>query len=248
MAGFGICKIGEGMKLIRRQIIAAALIALTGLFSAPLLAVADNVELITNGVWKIVSLDSQSINSSEPPYLAFYDNGKFYAFGECNYFTGSYKVANDGSFLISKMQQSKALCDKNSELEVKMMASLLMSSRMQIQDQQLALYGNLAANPEQSGNAEKTPSVLLETYQQINREQLRKQATEIVHKRKRSSQSTHKNKTTNNHRTQKGKSTSAEQITPQANKPKAKQIANSKTSTPSKTKKQGLASEQGKNL
>ncbi len=158
------------MKLLKT--LALILVLSLGLCH-PAQADSTNAEKLMAYAWQIHSLNLETMPSEQPPYFAFFEDGKFYGFGECNYFAGSYKLAEDGSFLISKMQVSRALCPQNSALEVKMMGSLLMSSRMQIEERQLVLYTNSNASDEEK------VSVVFEASEQIDRQQLRKQASHI---------------------------------------------------------------------
>lgn len=170
MAGNGICKIRKGLSTtmnpvfsLRHHLVVMA-IALS-LQHISFSAYADD-NSIYQQAWQLVSLNNSSAQAPTKPYFLFTQDGKMYGYGTCNYFSGKFKSSSNGEFLITQLNRSNQNCDGNEDIEVKLMASILMSNRFQIENGQLQLL------------SEQSPTVTFEPKNDVNKTELIKQASQ----------------------------------------------------------------------
>ena len=104
--------------------------------------------------------------------LFFQEDGNVYGYGACNYFAGKFKSNNDGEFLITQLKRSNETCDNDDDIEVKLMASMLMSNRFKIEAGQLKLM------------SDQQLTVAFEPKADVNRNELIKQATLLKARKK----------------------------------------------------------------
>lgn len=115
--------------------------------------------------WQLINLDNASAQAPARPYFLFTQDGKMYGYGTCNYFSGKYKSSSNGEFLITQLNRTNETCDGNEQLEVKLMASMLMSNRFKIENTKLQLLN------------EQSPTVIFESKNDLNKSELIKQAS-----------------------------------------------------------------------
>ena len=160
-----------------RNPLAVAAIALS-LQNISFAAYADNG--IYEQAWQLINLENSSTQAQTKPYFLFTQDGKMYGYGTCNYFSGKFKSSNDGEFLITQLNRTNETCDGNEQVEVKLMASILMSNRFKIENGQLQLLN------------EQSPTVSFEPKSDVNKSELIHQATQSK-SRKKSQQSGQRN-------------------------------------------------------
>jgi heat shock protein HslJ len=142
------------------------------------LAHADDNQ-IHQQAWQLVNLDRVAIQEKAKPYFWFAEDGNVYGYGACNYFAGKFKSNNDGEFLITQLKRSNETCENDDDIEVKLMASMLMSNRFKIEAGQLKLM------------SDQQLTVAFEPKTDVNKSELIKQATQLK-ARKRVASSEHK--------------------------------------------------------
>lgn len=176
MVGDGICKIRKGIsikmnqRLSLRQILAIATLFLC-LQNLSFLAYADDNQFHQQA-WQLTTLDRVAIEEKAKPYFIFSEDGNVYGYGACNYFAGKFKSNNDGEFLITQLKRSNETCDNDDDIEVKLMASMLMSNRFKIEAGQLKLM------------SDQQLTVAFEPKADVNRNELIKQATLLKARKK----------------------------------------------------------------
>ncbi len=180
MAGDGICKIRKGISIKMNQTFSLRrILAIATLFlclqNLSLLAYADDNQFHQQA-WQLTSLDRVAIEEKAKPYFIFSEDGNVYGYGACNYFAGKFKSNNDGEFLITQLKRSNETCDNDDDIEVKLMASMLMSNRFKIEAGQLKLM------------SDQQLTVAFEPKADVNRNELIKQAT-LLKARKKSASS-----------------------------------------------------------
>lgn len=180
MAGDGICKIRKGISIKMNQLLSLRrILAIATLFfclqNLSLLAYADDNQFHQQA-WQLTILDRVAIEEKAKPYFIFSEDGNVYGYGACNYFAGKFKSNNDGEFLITQLKRSNETCDNDDDIEVKLMASMLMSNRFKIEAGQLKLM------------SDQQLTVAFEPKADVNRNELIKQAT-LLKARKKSASS-----------------------------------------------------------
>jgi len=137
-----------------------------GIQSVSLIAHADD-KAIYQQAWQLIGIDQSSLSGQSKPYFLFSEDGKMNGYGTCNYFSGRFKSNSTGEFLITQLNRSNETCEGNDQTEVKLMASILMSNRFKIEAGQLQLLN------------EQSPTVTFEPKNDVNKNELIKQATEV---------------------------------------------------------------------
>ena len=183
MACDGICKIRKGISIKMNQLFSLRrILAIATLFlclqNLSFLAHADDNQ-IHQQAWQLVNLDRVAIQEKAKPYFWFAEDGNVYGYGACNYFAGKFKSNNDGEFLITQLKRSNETCENDDDIEVKLMASMLMSNRFKIEAGQLKLM------------SDQQLTVAFEPKTDVNKSELIKQATQLK-ARKRVASSEHK--------------------------------------------------------
>ncbi len=215
-------------SLSLRQRLTAVTIAL-GLQSTSFMAFADD-NAIYQQAWQLTNIDRSSLSEQSKPYFLFTPDGKVYGYGICNYFSGKFKSNSSGEFLITQLNRSNETCENNEQVEVKLMASILMSNRFKIEGGQLQLLN------------EQGPTVSFEPKNDLNKNEFIKHATQLRTPQKAESsgkKSKHGKKgkkATNAKTTGKGKTGAKKVIT---NQPKVARGSKAKVS--SKVKKNHLS-------
>lgn len=99
---------------------------------------------LTSHSWQITNIPKQSeFKFDEHQWIFnFTNNGKYKAFGTCNYLTGSYKTDNAGAFRISNLDGSNNHCENAKEDEAKVFNMLLMADSLAINGENLILKTN----------------------------------------------------------------------------------------------------------
>ncbi len=226
MAGDGICKIRKGISIKMNQLFSLhRILTIATLFfclqSISFLAHADDNQ-IHQQAWQLVNLDRVAIEEKAKPYFIFSEDGNVYGYGACNYFAGKFKSNNDGEFLITQLKRSNETCENDDDIEVKLMASMLMSNRFKVEAGQLKLM------------SDQQLTVAFEPKADVNRNELIKQATLLKARKKVASSERKKGKK------QKGKKGAVKQVV-EKSKAGKKTIKGTKTNTAkiSKPKKSG---------
>lgn len=100
----------------------------------------NQLELLNKLPWSVKNSPSiQNANSLKVAAFVFASNGQFSGFGGCNYFSGKFKANNEGDFLITSLKSSNKACSINNNDETKLIKTLIMADRFQIQDTTLTL-------------------------------------------------------------------------------------------------------------
>ena len=152
-------------SLSLRQRVTAVTIALS-LQSISFMAYADD-NAIYQQAWQLTNLDRSGLSEQSKPYFLFTPDGKVYGYGICNYFLGKFKSNSSGEFLITQLNRSNETCENNEQVEVKLMASILMSNRFKIEGGQLQLLN------------EQAPTVTFDPKNDLNKNEFIKQATQL---------------------------------------------------------------------
>jgi heat shock protein HslJ len=99
---------------------------------------------LTSHSWQITNIPKQSEFKFDEHHwiFNFTNNGKYKAFGTCNYLTGSYKTDNTGAFRISNLDGSNNHCENAKEDEAKVFNMLLMADSLVIKGESLILKTN----------------------------------------------------------------------------------------------------------
>lgn len=139
--------------------------------SISFLAHADDNQ-IHQQAWQLINLDRVAIQEKAKPYFWFAEDGNVYGYGACNYFAGKFKSNTDGEFLITQLKRSNETCENDDDIEVKLMASMLMSNRFKIEAGQLKLM------------SDQQLTVAFEPKADVNRNELTKQATLLKARKK----------------------------------------------------------------
>jgi heat shock protein HslJ len=126
-----------------------------------------NDNAIYQQAWQLTNIDKSILSEQAKPYFLFTPNGKVYGYGICNYFSGKFKSNSSGEFLITQLNRSNETCENNEQVEVKLMASILMSNRFKIEDGQLQLLN------------EQSPTVTFDPKNDVNKNEFIKQATQL---------------------------------------------------------------------
>ncbi|CEN56299.1 META domain-containing protein [Candidatus Methylopumilus turicensis] len=71
--------------------------------------------------------------------FGFNKNGKYKAFGACNYLTGKFNASDDGAFRLGKLETSLNDCPESKDEEVMVFNMLLMADSFAIQGERLVL-------------------------------------------------------------------------------------------------------------
>lgn len=122
---------------------------------------ANQLELLNKLPWSVKSSPSiQNADSLKDAAFVFASNGLFSGFGGCNYFSGKFKANNEGDFLITSLKSSNEACSNNNDDETKLINTLIMADRFQIQDTTLTLL------------SEQLPLLTLDNSKNINITQL----------------------------------------------------------------------------
>ncbi len=226
MAGDGICKIRKGISIKMNQLFPLRrILTIATLFfclqSLSFLTHADENQF-QHQAWQLVNLDRVAIEEKAKPYFIFSEDGNVYGYGACNYFAGKFKSNNDGEFLITQLKRSNETCENDDDIEVKLMASMLMSNRFKVEAGQLKLM------------SDQQLTVAFEPKADVNRNELIKQATLLKARKKVASSERKKGKK------QKGKKGAVKQVV-EKSKAGKKTIKGTKTNTAkiSKPKKSG---------
>lgn len=108
-------------------------------------------------VWQLTHLDQTAIAAENKPYFLFTENGDVYGYGVCNYFAGKFKINHEEDFLLTRLERSNNACENDEDIEIKLMASMLMSNRFKIESNQLKLMSDeqWTASFEPNFNADK---------------------------------------------------------------------------------------------
>lgn len=93
-------------------------------------------------VWQLTHLDQTAIAAENKPYFLFTENGDVYGYGVCNYFAGKFKINHEEDFLLTRLERSNNVCENDEDIEIKLMASMLMSNRFKIESNQLKLMSD----------------------------------------------------------------------------------------------------------
>jgi heat shock protein HslJ len=216
MAGDGICKIRKGISIKMNQLFSLRrILTIATLFfclqSISFLAHADDNQ-IHQQAWQLVNLDRVAIEEKAKPYFIFSEDGNVYGYGACNYFAGKFQSNNDGEFLITQLKRSNETCENDDDIEVKLMASMLMSNRFKVEAGQLKLM------------SDQQLTVAFEPKADVNRNELIKQATLLKARKKVASSERNKGKK------QKGKKGAVKQVV-EKSKAGKKTIRGTKTNT-----------------
>lgn len=171
MASDGICEVRKGVsKTMNKRFSLYQHLVLTAIFlsiqSVSLIAHAND-NAIYQQAWQLIGIDQSSLSDQSKPFFLFTEDGKMYGYGICNYFSGRFKSNSTGEFLITQLNRSNETCEGNDQIEVKLMASILMSNRFKIEDSQLQLLN------------EQATTVTFEPKNDVNKSALIKQATEM---------------------------------------------------------------------
>jgi heat shock protein HslJ len=93
--------------------------------------------------WQLSALDGIGFKSENSPYFIFDEKGNVYGYGICNYLIGKFKSETSDEFLLTKLKRSNAQCEEeDEEIETKLMAAMLMSNRIQIDEAELTLMSD----------------------------------------------------------------------------------------------------------
>jgi len=176
MAGDGICEIRKGINIKMNQTFSLRrILGIATLFlclqNLSLLAYADDNQ-IHQQAWQLITLDRVAIEEKTKPYFIFSEDGNVYGYGACNYFAGKFKSTIDGEFLITQLKRTNETCENDDDIEVKLMASMLMSNRFIIEAGQLKLM------------SDQQLTVAFEPKADVNRNELIKQATLLKARKK----------------------------------------------------------------
>ena len=176
MAGDGICKIRKGISIKMNQTFSLCrVLGIATLFlclqKLSLLAYADENQFHQQA-WQLITLDRVAIEEKAKPYFIFSEDGNVYGYGACNYFAGKFKSTIDGEFLITQLKRTNETCENDEDIEVKLMASMLMSNRFIIEASQLKLM------------SDQQLTVAFEPKADVNRNELIKQATLLKARKK----------------------------------------------------------------
>jgi heat shock protein HslJ len=176
MASDGICKIRKGISIKMNQTFSLRrILGIATLFmclqNLSLLAYADDNQFHQQA-WELITLDRVAIEEKAKPYFIFSEDGNVYGYGACNYFAGKFKSTIDGEFLITQLKRTNETCENDDDIEVKLMASMLMSNRFIIE------AGNLKLMSDQQ------LTVAFEPKADVNRSELIKQATRLKARKK----------------------------------------------------------------
>jgi len=176
MAGDGICEIRKGINIKMNQTFSLRrFLGIATLFlclqNLSLLAYADDNQ-IHQQAWQLITLDRVAIEEKTKPYFIFSEDGNVYGYGACNYFAGKFKSTIDGEFLITQLKRTNETCENDDDIEVKLMASMLMSNRFIIEAGQLKLM------------SDQQLTVAFEPKADVNRSELIKQATLLKARKK----------------------------------------------------------------
>lgn len=223
MAGDGICKIRKGISIKMNQTFSLRrILAIATLFlclqNLSLLAYADDNQFHQQA-WQLTILDRVAIEEKAKPYFIFSEDGNVYGYGACNYFAGKFKSNNDGEFLITQLKRSNETCDNDDDVEVKLMASMLMSNRFKIEAGQLKLM------------SDQQLTVAFEPKADVNRNELIKQATLLKARKKSASSERMKAKK------QKGKKSTIKKASEKTMKGKNAKVTKNNAAKVSKPKK-----------
>lgn len=103
---------------------------------------AESSPLYERG-WQLSALDGIGFKSENSPYFIFDEKGNVYGYGICNYLIGKFKSETSDEFLLTKLKRSNAQCEEeDEEIETKLMAAMLMSNRIQIDEAELTLMSD----------------------------------------------------------------------------------------------------------
>jgi heat shock protein HslJ len=176
MASDGICKIRKGISIKMNQTFSLRrILGIATLFmclqNLSLLAYADDNQFHQQA-WELITLDRVAIEEKAKPYFIFSEDGNVYGYGACNYFAGKFKSTIDGEFLITQLKRTNETCENDDDIEVKLMASMLMSNRFIIEAGQLKLM------------SDQQLTVAFEPKADVNRSELIKQATLLKARKK----------------------------------------------------------------
>lgn len=176
MACDGICKIRKGISIKMNQLFSLRrILAIATLFlclqNLSFSAYADDNQFHQQA-WQLTTLDRVAIEEKAKPYFIFSEDGNVYGYGACNYFAGKFKSNNDGEFLITQLKRSNEICENDDDIEVKLMASMLMSNRFKIEAGQLKLM------------SDQQLTVTFDPKADVNRNELIKQATLLKARKK----------------------------------------------------------------
>lgn len=128
----------------------------------------NQLELLNKSPWSVKSSPSiQNADSLKDTAFVFASNGQFSGFGGCNYFSGKFKANNEGDFLITSLKSSNEACSNNNNDETKLINTLIMADRFQIQDTTLTLL------------SEQLPLVTLDNSKEINITQLIQKSSDL---------------------------------------------------------------------
>jgi len=150
----------------------------------------NQLELLNKLPWSFKSSPSiQNADSLKDVAFVFASNGQFSGFGGCNYFSGKFKANNEGDFLITSLKSSNEACSNNNNDETKLINTLIMADRFQIQDTTLTLL------------SEQLPLLTLDNSKEINITQLIEKSSNLKrakqHKIRKQKASKSKQKTKN---------------------------------------------------
>lgn len=98
---------------------------------------------LTGKPWRLEKLVNEQLSDGqEAPYLLFTNTGDLHGFGGCNYFTGRYRLGDDGRLVVSSLRASHQKCLETSERETTLLTSLLLANSLQLNDEGLNFFMN----------------------------------------------------------------------------------------------------------
>jgi len=101
----------------------------------------SSIKKLTTNPWQISRIFEISTFSFNPDhwYFNFDGNGRYRAYGACNYISGAYKIDIIGVFKISTLDSTNNNCDDTKDEEVNVFNVLLMADAFEIKESKLTL-------------------------------------------------------------------------------------------------------------
>jgi hypothetical protein len=104
----------------------------------------DLTKQLTSHGWQITQITKQPGFAFDADHwiFNFSSNGKYKAFGTCNYLSGNFKIDNTGVFRINNLVNSNNHCSDGKDEEIMVFNELLMTDNVELKDGKLLLISN----------------------------------------------------------------------------------------------------------